>query len=151
MSQRIKAGREFLVRVHRQLESDEHFMLETTLAGRSFRRILERAKAAGFNITVIFVYHDCADTCVARVQERVRKGGHDVPEFDIRRRFSRTFANFWHIYRQFADDWDVIYNSGSEFKRIAVGEDDATIVYDETAFRQFLRLAGEGSDDRVNG
>jgi predicted ABC-type ATPase len=97
------------------------------------------------------VYHDSADTCVARVQERVRKGGHDVPEADIRRRFSRSFANFWHIYRQIADAWNVIYNSGSEFKRVAVGEGDTVTINDEHAFQQFLRLSGVSPDDQVSG
>jgi predicted ABC-type ATPase len=149
-SQRIEAGREFLVRVHRQLELQFDFLVETTLSGRSFRHIVERAKSADFIITIIFVYQDSADMCVARVQERVRKGGHDVPEADIRRRFSRSFANFWHVYRQIADDWHVIYNSGSVFKRVAVGEGETHTIDDESAFHEFLRLAGVNPNDQVS-
>ena len=141
-SQRIEAGREFLVRVYRQLELQFDFLVETTLAGRSFRQIVERAKSAGFNTTIIFVYHDSADTCVARVQERVRKGGHDVPENDIRRRFPRSFANFWTIYREIADLWYVVYNSTSEYKEVAFGRNDAVTVQDEHLFASFQRLIG---------
>ena len=39
---------------------------------------------------------------VARVAERVRKQGHDVPENDIRRRYRRSIKNFWTIYRELA-------------------------------------------------
>jgi predicted ABC-type ATPase len=80
------------------------------------------------------------------VRERVRRGGHDVPEPDIRRRFRRCFTNFWRIYREIADYWYVYYNYGGEFKRIASGEHDAILVRDDSAFRQFLALAGETSD-----
>jgi hypothetical protein len=38
--------------------------------------------------------------CVERVHERVLKGGHSVPEADIRRRFLRSVANFWWLYRR---------------------------------------------------
>ncbi len=141
-SQRIAAGREFFFRVGRQLAESVTFLVETTLSGRTFHRVIERAKAGGFSITIAFVYLDTADACVARVQERVRKGGHDVPEAEVRRRFTRSFANFWHEYRRIADFWHVIYNSGREFQQIAFGEADKMTVRDESAFRRFLQLAG---------
>ena len=110
------------------------------------RHFVRRAKLAEYVVTIVFIYLDSADTSVARVRERVRRGGHDVPEPDIRRRFRRCFANFWRIYREIADYWYVYYNYGGEFKRIASGEQDAILVRDESAFRQFLTLAGETSD-----
>jgi predicted ABC-type ATPase len=73
---------------------DESFVVETTLSGRTMRRLLSRARNAGFEITIVFIYLDSPDTCVARVRERVRGGGHNVPENDIRRRFYRSCANF---------------------------------------------------------
>jgi predicted ABC-type ATPase len=100
--QQFAAGREFLRRIERQLNHDEDFVIETTASGRSLRNYLHRARAAGFSVTIFFIYLDSADHCVARVQERVLRGGHIVPEEDIRRRFSRSLANFWLIYRQIA-------------------------------------------------
>jgi len=116
-------------------------------AGRSFRHVLHQAQQAGFNTTILFIYHDSADTCIARVRERVRKGGHDVPEEDIRRRFGRAFINFWTIYRQIADNWHVVYNSGNEFIRISSGEAETVSVENEELFQQFLRLTVECSND----
>jgi predicted ABC-type ATPase len=145
------AGREFLDRLNVQLAAEVSFLVETTLSGRSFRNFLAAAKAASFATTIVFVYLDSPDTCVARVQERVRKGGHHVPEPDVRRRFSRSFHNFWHVYREIADEWFVVYNFGSEFKRIASGQFDAITVHDQVIFDQFLQLVGIDSDDTVNG
>jgi predicted ABC-type ATPase len=67
------------------------------------QHFVRRAKLAGYLVTIVFIYLDSADTSVARVRERVRRGGHDVPESDIRRRFHRCFSNFWRIYREIAD------------------------------------------------
>ena len=146
ISQQLAAGREFLRRIEVQLASDQDFIIETTMSGRTLQHFVRRAKLAGYQITIIFIYLDSAETSVARVRERVRRGGHDVPEPDIRRRFRRCFTNFWRIYREIADYWYVYYNYGGEFKRIASGEQDAILIRDDSAYRQFLVLAGETSD-----
>ena len=141
-SKQIAAGREFLKSVETHLAGSEDMLVESTLSGRSFRRVLEKARAKGFRTTVFLVHLDCADACVARVKERVRKGGHDVPEVDVRRRFSRSLANFWNMYRQIADEWILGYNSTGEFKDVAFGAGTAFSVRDEKLFFKFLRLAG---------
>ncbi len=142
VSQQIMAGREFLRRLDEQLVQEGSFVVESTLAGRTLRSFLANAKAAGFNITIWFIYLDSAETCVARVRQRVLSGGHDVPEDDIRRRFNRSLANFWHIYREIADNWYTVYNSGSELIWIASGEPSAQIVHDQPKYLEFLRLIG---------
>jgi predicted ABC-type ATPase len=147
MSQQVAAGREFLRRSEEQLASGTEFVIESTLSGRTLRRFLDSARGAGFSISIVFIYLDSSETCVARVRERVRRGGHNVPEEDIRRRFTRSCGNFWHIYREIADYWYVVYNSGGDFKRIAAGESDVTSIRDATTFREFLRLAGESGHD----
>ncbi|MCH8045415.1 MAG: AAA family ATPase [Planctomycetes bacterium] len=145
-SQRVTAGRQFLTSLNARLAGSDNLLIETTLSGRSFRRTLKRAREHGFEITLILVFLDCADTCVARVKERVRKGGHHVPEVDVRRRFSRSLANFWNIYRQIADDWFLVYNSGSDFVNVAVGVGDDISIRDEELFSVYLRLAGAESN-----
>jgi predicted ABC-type ATPase len=139
-SAQFDAGREFIRRVSEQLHLDESFVVESTLSGKSFRNVLVSAKQSGFQTTVAFVFLDSADTCVARVQERVRKGGHNVPEVDVRRRFTRSFHNFWHIYRQIADEWYVIYNSSGSYIDIAFGRQDSVAVLNDAAYRQFQSL-----------
>jgi len=146
LSQQFAAGREFLNRIESQLDLNEDFVIESTLSGLTLQNFLTRAHTAGFEITIVFVYLNSADTCVERVKERVRRGGHHVPEDDIRRRFARSLTNFWTIYRKIADYWYVVYNSSGEFKRVASGELDAVSIRDEVAFRHFLRLAGVAHD-----
>ncbi len=90
----IAAGREFFNRVQEMIRGDDSFIVETTLSGKSFRHSIEHGNEAGFVTTVHFVFNDGPDTSVARVLERVRRGGHNVPEADIRRRYQRSLVNF---------------------------------------------------------
>jgi predicted ABC-type ATPase len=143
----VAAGRSFLNRFDEQLAKDENFVIETTLSGRTLQTYLDRAKAARFSVTIWFIYLDSADSCLARINQRVLQGGHNVPESDVRRRFSRSLSNFWYIYREIADNWYVVYNSSGELKWIASGEPEAVWVHETSEFQQFLRLAGADDDE----
>ena len=94
----------------------------------------------------MFVFLESADVCVARVAERVRKGGHDVPEHDIRRRFRRSINNFWTIYRKLSDNWVVLYNGGSRLQDVSVGSRDQMVIRDDGLHAAFMALT-EVSDD----
>jgi len=51
---------------------------------------------------------------VQRVAERVRQGGHDIPEATIRRRFDAGMRLFFEVYRPLVDPWVLYDNSGDE-------------------------------------
>lgn len=51
-----------------------------------------------------------AETAIARVAERVRQGGHNVPEEVIRRRFKAGWDNFQRHYRDAVDEW-ILYDN----------------------------------------
>lgn len=146
VSRQLAAGREFIRRIELQLAANDDLVVETTMSGRTLRSHLQHAKSVGFAIIIVFIYLDSANTSVARVRERVRRGGHNVPVEDIRRRFRRCFNNFWHRYRQIADYWYIYYNSSGEFRRIASGEGDAMLIRDSWAFEEFLQLVEKSSD-----
>ena len=54
---------------------------------------------------MIYLRLPSPEIAIRRVRLRVSQGGHDVPEEDIRRRFTRGWENFVHLYRPMADDW----------------------------------------------
>jgi predicted ABC-type ATPase len=104
---------------------------------------LQRAHDSGYNITVAFVYLDSPATCIDRVRQRVRRGGHHVPDEDVRRRFARSCDNFWHIYREIADQWVVYYNAGDKFVEVVFGYADGFAVCDDDLFHRLLEFAGD--------
>ena len=140
MLAQLAAGREVLLRINQALAGVESFIAESTLAGRTFQHIFRSGRNAGFTITVVYLFMDSPDTCVERVNERVQKGGHPVPEVDIRRRFTRSLLNFWNLYRPLADHWVLIYNAGSQPQDVALGTASDMSVRDAELYEEFQRL-----------
>lgn len=93
-------------------------------------------------MTVLYLYVDSEELCVARVRERVAKGGHDVPEPDIRRRFKRSIRNFWGSYRLLADSWVLVYNGSDSAIDVAAGSGQTIFVRDEQRYAMFQALTG---------
>jgi predicted ABC-type ATPase len=50
---------------------------------------LKEAKERGYVVWLTFIYLESADLAIARVRERVERGGHDVPADKIRGRYER--------------------------------------------------------------
>lgn len=109
----VKAARLLLKEVHDDIQHRHTFALETTLSGLTYLRILRQARRRGYGLKLFYLWLPSPDVAIARVRERVRKGGHDVPPADIRRRFHRSLANLTRHYLPLADSWAMFDNSGS--------------------------------------
>jgi predicted ABC-type ATPase len=80
----IQAARVFSIKFAEGLDRREMLVVESTLAGLSLKRWMTLAKEKGYRITVVFVFLDSVELNLARIAERVARGGHDVPEEDVR-------------------------------------------------------------------
>ncbi|MCG8587225.1 MAG: AAA family ATPase [Pirellulales bacterium] len=145
VSVRFQAGREFLARVADRLNGTESFVVETTMSGVGFRKTLQHARASAFTISIVYLYVDNPETCIARIAQRVRMGGHHVPEVDVRRRFWRSISNFWNVYREMADHWVVMYNAQSQVQNVVAGSGSTFSIRDTESFAQFQRFVEEPS------
>lgn len=109
----LKAGRLLLEEVQACIAARESFGLESTLSGKTYVRMLQKARASGYRIELHYVWLRSASMAVKRVRQRVRKGGHAVPEEDIRRRYQRSIDRLLGEYLPLADDWTVWDNRES--------------------------------------
>jgi len=107
----IAAGRVMLERLRYLAKERRDFAFETTLAGRGHARWLQKLRSSGYRTHLIFLSLPGADLAVARVVERVRQGGHDVPESVVRRRFASGLSNLFVLYRDMVDSWQVYDNA----------------------------------------
>ena len=89
----LSAGREAIRRFKAALTSQTSFSMETTLSGASVLKRLVDAKEAGFDVALRYVALDDPDENVARVADRVARGGHHIPEAAIRRRYKESLVN----------------------------------------------------------
>ncbi|GAX59862.1 hypothetical protein SCALIN_C04_0350 [Candidatus Scalindua japonica] len=105
------AGRVMLERIHILAKEYRHFAFETTLASRTFAPWLEELRKKGYVCHLVFLWLPSEEFAIARVAERVRMGGHNVPEEIIRRRYTKGMRNFFGLYTPLADTWRVYDNS----------------------------------------
>ncbi|MCG3186401.1 MAG: hypothetical protein IOMNBAOH_00958 [Rhodocyclaceae bacterium] len=108
----VQAGRLMLAEMDRHFAAGHSFAFETTLAGRGYLRHIRRWQQAGYRVKLIFLRLDSPDEAIARVAQRVRQGGHDVPEATIRRRFGAGLKNFVHLYAPAVNAWMLYDNAG---------------------------------------
>jgi predicted ABC-type ATPase len=69
------------------------FTFETTLGGNTMPALLAKAAERGIEVHVFYVGLESPEAHIERVRERVRAGGHDIPEEDIRRRYKHSLIN----------------------------------------------------------
>ena len=136
---RIKAGRIFFQNFFELVDSGKNLIVETTLSGQGFQRLITHLKRTHYIITIVFLYLETPEICIKRVKERVSKGGHDVPEIDVKRRFYRSKYNFWHIYKKYADNWHIYYNYSDNFMEVAGSENHCLTITDDVIFKHFLQ------------
>lgn len=109
----FEAGRIMLRRIRSLAGQHASFAFETTLASRSYARLVKTLHADGYEFHLIYLWLGSAELAVQRVRERVRRGGHDVAEDVIRRRYAKGVRNFFGAYMALADTWGIYDNSSS--------------------------------------
>jgi len=110
----FQAGRIMIERLYQLLKEKKSFAFETTLSGITYLQFIKLAKLAGYNIILFFIWLENFQLAKSRVAERVRKGGHNIPENVIERRYKNVIENF-SKYASQANDWYVYDNSGAKY------------------------------------
>ena len=82
----VQAGKLMLRQIDKLVTQGESFSFETTLAGRSYARMIPQWQAQGYAVHLLFLTLPDEETAIARVAARVAQGGHSISEDVIRRR-----------------------------------------------------------------
>lgn len=117
----VEAGRLMLNRIRDLLSRNESFSIETTLATRSYFRLVENAHRQGYEVTLLFFWLKSPEQAMERVAERVSKGGHNIPKDIIVRRYYEGIDNLFKIYMPIVDTWVLVNNSETPRSIIASG------------------------------
>ncbi len=137
----FQAGKIMLKRIEELLSQKVDFAIETTLATRSYVQLVRRAQMAGYKVHLIFFYLETEDQAIKRVAQRVRNGGHNIPEEDIRRRFKRGITNLIHLYMPICDSVLVYNNAHGESMVVAkCGKTaDGAQIYEPEMWNQLIQ------------
>lgn len=107
----LPAGRIMLKQLKQLRQSGQDFAFETTLSALGYVPWLRSCQKEGYEVSLLFLALPSPELAIARVAERVRAGGHYVPDDIVRRRFRRGLGNFSRHYRALADKWFLVDNS----------------------------------------
>jgi predicted ABC-type ATPase len=110
----IQAARLTLEAIAQHVARRENFAFETTLSGRAYARQIAQWRAMGYQVELFFLSLPSADMAVQRVAERVRQGGHNIPEATIRRRFEAGRRLLTEVYQPLVHQWVLYDNAGDE-------------------------------------
>ncbi len=108
----IAAGKIMIHQMNDYIAKSKSFAFETTLSGRNFAGKIRDWKSRNYEIIIYYLKLPSVELAIERVKLRVARGGHNVPEHVIRRRYSRSWENFQQIYKPLADSWIIFDTSG---------------------------------------
>lgn len=109
----VLAGRIMLERIDCLLERRRTFAIETTLATRSYRTLVLKAKEQGYKVILLFFWLPSPQQAEQRVALRVAAGGHNIPKDVIHRRYWNGIRNLFDIFASIVDSWS-LYDNTSE-------------------------------------
>ncbi|GGD57554.1 hypothetical protein [Lacimicrobium alkaliphilum] len=138
----ITASRLFFKKIEECIVSQEDFAFETTLAGRSYLKLIERLNHDNWKVTLVYLALPTVGMSINRVAERVAHGGHNIPKADIMRRFSRSLRNLLLEFSYCVDKCSCFMNSTQQPELIFEQSGKARNVVNETLYDVLLKEAG---------
>ncbi len=133
----FRAGKIFFQQVNQLVKDNASFVIETTLSGKYTAKIIDRLKSEGYKVKMVYIFVETPRLSIERIKIRVKKGGHHVSDEDVIRRFTRSKINFWNMYRELVDSWEVYNNSSKSFMPVAIGKGMDYIIIDNEMYETF--------------
>jgi predicted ABC-type ATPase len=109
----VRAGRIMLEQLSDLVARRADFAFESTLSGLGVRDIIRGCRESGYELHLVYLWLPSPELALARVRQRVAAGGHNIPEWDVRRRWGRSLENLLDIYMPLVDSWSVVDGSST--------------------------------------
>ena len=123
----IEAGRLMLERIQYHLTRGDTFAIETTLATRSYHRLVKQAQSLGYRVELVFFFLPSPEMAINRVRHRVKHGGHNIPKDVIVRRYYAGLRNLKDIYARIVDRWVIFRFDNGQYVMMDSGSDGKAI------------------------
>jgi predicted ABC-type ATPase len=150
----FEAGRIMLKRLRDLFERRQDFSFETTLTGFGYTHLLREMKEAGYRIRLDYLWIPNLDITRQRVKQRVKKGGHNIPDEVQLRRFGKGLRLLLEHYRPLVSEWRIYDNTGRDPHLVVEEKDGDLSVHDASRLAQLeaatnLRVMDNKPKDRV--
>lgn len=150
----IAGGKVALQKINDCLKKGVSFTQETTLSGYRTERTAKQARESGYYVRLYYVALNTSSESLERIQNRVKRGGHDIPRDDVERRF----AGRWDAVRKilpYCDEAE-FYDNDNGFVKVAEYRNGELLLIGDNRPRWILELldylknqfAGEAAEDQ---
>jgi len=147
LSAQYEAGRLFLREIYANIDKRVDFAFETTLAGRSQIGLLKKLRQDGWQVVLFFLWIPDAVFSKNRVRERVKHGGHNIPDDAISRRYPRIMHNLVKIYIPLCDKVVCYDNSGPKFVPVFEQDGEGLRIFNQNIYEIIL---GQSNENKTN-
>lgn len=90
---KIKGGKLAIKRIEDCLDKGINFTQETTLSGARTVKTIKRARELDYYIRLYYVGVSSFEESISRIKNRVKKGGHNISDEDVKRRYNKRFED----------------------------------------------------------
>ena len=84
----LAGGKAALRKISECIDKGISFTQETTLSGRKTEATAKQVRDLGYHVRLFYIGLDTAEESLSRIANRVKRGGHDIPQDDVVRRFA---------------------------------------------------------------
>ena len=113
----IKAGKAAVKEISYCLENNLTFTQETTLDGHRVEKTIRQARKQGYDIVMFYVGLNSLEESLLRIANRVRKGGHDIPEDYVKLRYQNCLESLKRVLP--LCDEVIFYDNENGFVKVA--------------------------------
>jgi len=135
----IGAGRVLLKLVKEAVSKRESFAFESTMSGLLWKNLIQEAQNIGYEVTICYVAVSSEDISLERIRQRVKEGGHNIPQDTVKRRYKKSLSRFLNSYRHKVDHWCFFDNSGRDAMMIAACTKSNELIFEPEIWREYER------------
>jgi predicted ABC-type ATPase len=114
--------------------------VETVLSTPKYRKLVCTAKQKQFDVVLVYVMLNSGYLNIARVKQRVQKGGHDVPVRKILERRVRSLQQLPWFLEQADTAW--LYDNSGAKPRLMGAKEGATLTLEPDALPEIVDVIG---------
>lgn len=145
----IIGGKQAIRLIDDCLDKKVNFTQETTLSGKRIFATLDKARSNGYYIRMYYVALRSLDESYLRIENRVRKGGHDIPKDDVSKRYSKRYDDVIKVL-PFCDEVH-FYDNDNGFIDVAEYKNGEIVIKQHTEWIEQLKnrfsIMSDISDD----
>ena len=128
-SDQIKAAKIAINLRNNCFQCGKSFNEETTLTGKTILKNIDKAKEQGYELQLFYVGLNSSDIAKERVKNRVEKGGHNIENDVIEKRYYESLKNLKKIISKF--DKVYLYDNSIKYKNIFLFSDNTILFKDK--------------------